>query len=98
MFIKSRKAGQRHREHAVRVFYLLLLAIPVCGVGPVEPIRLPECPGNRWHGACGRRSHHSRTLRREGALRDGMRFVRLIRQRSAVNSSEYLEYALAVAE
>ena len=28
MLIKSRKAGQRHREHAVRVFYLLLLAIP----------------------------------------------------------------------
>ena len=28
MLIKWRKIGLRHREHAIRVFYLLLLAIP----------------------------------------------------------------------
>jgi len=28
MLIKWRRMGLRHREHAVRVFYLLLLAIP----------------------------------------------------------------------
>jgi hypothetical protein len=28
MFIKWRRTGLRHREHAVRVFYLLLLALP----------------------------------------------------------------------
>jgi hypothetical protein len=28
MLIKWRRTGLRHREHAVRVFYLLLLALP----------------------------------------------------------------------
>ena len=28
MLIKWRRIGPRHREHAIRVFYLLLLAIP----------------------------------------------------------------------
>jgi hypothetical protein len=28
MLIKWRRMGLRHREHAIRVFYLLLLAIP----------------------------------------------------------------------
>lgn len=28
MLIKWRRIGLRHREHAVRVFYLLVLAIP----------------------------------------------------------------------
>jgi hypothetical protein len=28
MVIKWRRIGLRHREHAIRVFYLLLLAIP----------------------------------------------------------------------
>jgi hypothetical protein len=28
MLVKWRKVGLRHREHAVRVFYLLLLALP----------------------------------------------------------------------
>jgi hypothetical protein len=28
MLVKWRRIGLRHREHAVRVFYLLLLALP----------------------------------------------------------------------
>ena len=28
MLVKGRRIGLRHREHAIRVFYLVLLAVP----------------------------------------------------------------------
>jgi hypothetical protein len=38
-----------------------------------ESVRSPRCPCSCWGGVCGRRSGRGRALRREGALRDGMR-------------------------
>jgi hypothetical protein len=58
--------GSHHHRvvvQAIRVLYLVLLALPFAA---------PRGPGGRWRGACGRRSGRRRALRR-GALREGMR-------------------------